>query len=188
MKRSLVLASGFAALLAAPAFSQSTTPTSPSNPTPSQTAPSQSSPTMTTPSTGSSSGTMAPAPGSTTNNSMNNSSTTMTTGSATGMWYTAPIGTGQHRASELINQSVYNRANERVGEVNELVLDQNGQVVAAIIGVGGFLGIGERNVAVNFNQLQMVNDNNTMRLVVNADKAQLQQAPEFRRPENWRRL
>ncbi len=68
------------------------------------------------------------------------------------------------------------------------MLDQNGQVVAAIIGVGGFLGIGERNVAVNFSQLQMVNDNNTMRLVVNADKAQLQQAPEFRRPDNWRRL
>ncbi len=184
MKRSILLASGFAALLAAPAFSQSTTPSSPANPTPS--APVQTAPTM-TPNTGSSSGTMAPAPGSTTSNSMN-SGTTMTTGSATGMWYTAPITTGQHRASDLINQSVYNRANERVGEVNELVLDQNGQVVAAIIGVGGFLGIGERNVAVNFNQLQMVNDNNTMRLVVNADKAQLQQAPEFRRPDNWRRL
>ncbi len=180
MKRSLLLASGFAALLAAPAFSQSTTPTSPSNPTPS-------SPTMTTPNSGTSSGTMAPAPGSTTNTAPT-SGTAMTTGSATGMWYTAPITTGQHRASDLINQSVYNRANERVGEVNELVLDQNGQVVAAIIGVGGFLGIGERNVAVNFSQLQMVNDNNTMRLVVNADKAQLQQAPEFRRPDNWRRL
>ena len=172
MKRSLVLASGFAALLAAPAFSQSTTPTPPSSPPPSNPAP-----TMTTPNAGASPGTMAPAPGA-----------PMTTGSATGMWYTAPITTGQHRASDLINQSVYNRANERVGEVNELLLDQNGQVVAAIIGVGGFLGIGERNVAVNFNQLQMVNDNNTMRLVVNADKAQLQQAPEFRRPDNWRRL
>jgi sporulation protein YlmC with PRC-barrel domain len=186
MKRSLLLASGFAALLAVPAFSQSTTPTSPSNPTPSPSAPAQTAPTMTTPNTGTSSGTMAPAPGSTSNTM--NSGSTMTTGSATGMWYTAPIGPNQHRASDLINQSVYNRANERVGEVNELVLDQNGQVVAAIIGVGGFLGIGERNVAVNFSQLQMVNDNNTMRLVVNADKAQLQQAPEFRRPDTWRRL
>ncbi len=169
MKRSLLLASGFAALLAVPAFSQSTTPTTPSNPTPS--APSQTAPTTNN----------NMAPGST-------SGSTMTTGSATGMWYTTPVGPNQHRASDIINQSVYNRANERVGEVNELVLDQNGQVVAAIIGVGGFLGIGERNVAVNFNQLQMMNDNNTMRLVVNADKAQLQQAPEFRRPDTWRRL
>ena len=169
MKRSIILASGFAALLAAPAFSQSTTPTSPANPTPS--TPGMTSPNTTSPST------MAPSTGS-----------TMTTGTATGMWYTAAITPNQHRASDLINQSVYNRANERVGEINELVLDQNGQVVAAIIGVGGFLGIGERNVAVNFSQLQMVNDNNTMRLVVNADKAQLQQAPEFRRPDTWRRL
>jgi sporulation protein YlmC with PRC-barrel domain len=147
--------------------------------------------------------TATPAPGTSTNNSTtmtpSTSATTTpstgatttpsdTTGSVTGMWYTTPVTANQHRASDLINKSVYNRANERVGEVNELVLDQNGQVVAAIIGVGGFLGIGERNVAVNFNQLQMMNDNNTMRIVVNADKAQLQQAPEFRRPDTWRRM
>ncbi len=169
--RSLVLAASLAALSAASAFAQ-TAPTSPSNPTPST-------PSATT-----------PAPGATMNDSTTNrtTGTAETTGSVTGMWYTAPVGPNQHRASDLINQSVYNRANERVGEVNELVLDQNGQVVAAIIGVGGFLGIGERNVAVNFNQLQMMNENNTMRLVVNADKAQLQQAPEFRRPETWRRM
>ena len=165
--RSLLLAAGLSATMAAPAIAQSTTPTAPSSPAPS-------SPGVTTPGTNLNNG---PA--------MNR---TDTTGALGGMWYTTPVGANQHRASELINQSVYNRANERVGEVNELVLDQNGQVVAAIIGVGGFLGIGERNVAVNFSQLQMMMDGSTMRLVVNADKAQLQQAPEFRRPDNWRRL
>jgi len=170
--RSLLVVAGMAALIAAPAIAQTTTPSSPSNPTPS--APGAMSPSNTSPNTTS--------PGTTMHN------TTGTTGSATGLWYTTEISPNQHRASDLINQSVYNRANERVGEVNELVLDQNGQVVAAIVGVGGFLGIGERNVAVNFNQLQMTNDNNTRRLVVNADKAQLQQAPEFRRPETWRRM
>jgi len=166
---SLIAAAGFSALFAGAALAQSTTPSSPANPatpTPGVTSPNAASPSATSPS--------APMAD--------------TTGTVSGMWYTTPISANQHRASDLINQSVYNRANERVGEVNELVLDANGQVVAAIIGVGGFLGIGERNVAVNFSQLQMMTDNNTMRIVVNADKAQLQQAPEFRRPDTWRRL
>ncbi len=102
------------------------------------------------------------------------------------MWYTTPVAPGQWRASDLIGQSVYNRANERVGEVNELVLDRDGKVAAAIIGVGGFLGIGERNVAVNFSSMQTMTDaNNAMRVVLDIDRNRLRDAPEFRRPSNW---
>ncbi len=97
MKRSLLLASGFAALLAAPAFSQSTTPTSPSNPTPS-------SPTMTTPNSGTSSGNGARAW--LDHQHCADQRHHHDHGLCHGMWYTAPITTGQHRASDLINQSV----------------------------------------------------------------------------------
>lgn len=55
----------------------------------------------------------------------------------------APIpATGQWRASKLIGVNIYNEANEKLGEINELVINRSGQVAGAVIGVGGFLGMG----------------------------------------------
>lgn len=62
------------------------------------------------------------------------------------------------RASKVIGLYVYNDANERLGSINELLTDSSGKVVKAVIGVGGFLGIGESDVAVNFDQLKFVNE------------------------------
>ena len=58
------------------------------------------------------------------------------------------------RGSKLINLDVYNQNNEKVGDINEVLVDRDGKVEAVVIGVGGFLGIGEHNVAVPFNALQ----------------------------------
>lgn len=58
------------------------------------------------------------------------------------------------RASKLDGVDVYNERNEKIGEIDEVLLDRNGRVEAVIIGVGGFLGIGERNVAVPFDALR----------------------------------
>jgi sporulation protein YlmC with PRC-barrel domain len=58
------------------------------------------------------------------------------------------------RASQLDGVDVYNQNNERIGEVDDVLVDKSGKVEAVVIGVGGFLGIGERNVAVPFNALQ----------------------------------
>ncbi|WP_210497155.1 PRC-barrel domain-containing protein [Microvirga antarctica] len=57
-------------------------------------------------------------------------------------------------ASELIGTKVISANNESVGDINDVVLDRNGQTVAAIVGVGGFLGIGEKDVAVPFAALE----------------------------------
>jgi hypothetical protein len=62
------------------------------------------------------------------------------------------------RASKVIGLYVYNDANERLGSINELLTDSSGKIVKAVIGVGGFLGIGESDVAVNFDQLKFVNE------------------------------
>ena len=62
------------------------------------------------------------------------------------------------RASKVIGLYVYNDANERLGSINELLMDSSGKVAKAVIGVGGFLGIGESDVAVNFDQLKFVNE------------------------------
>jgi hypothetical protein len=62
------------------------------------------------------------------------------------------------RSSKVVGLYVYNDANERLGSINELLMDSSGKVAKAVIGVGGFLGIGESNIAVNFDQLKFVNE------------------------------
>jgi hypothetical protein len=51
---------------------------------------------------------------------------------------------GQWLASQFIGQPVTNNAGERVGDVNDLLFDKSGQVSTVVIGVGGFLGVGEK--------------------------------------------
>jgi hypothetical protein len=66
---------------------------------------------------------------------------------------------GQWMASKLIGTTVIGANNESIGDVNDVLLDRSGQAVAVIVGVGGFLGIGEKDVAVAFNQLEFTNRN-----------------------------
>src|SRR3954463_9705444 len=61
---------------------------------------------------------------------------------------------GQWRATKLTGLNVYNDKNERIGDVNVCVVDRDGRAEAVVIGVGGFLGLGEHDVAVPFNALQ----------------------------------
>jgi hypothetical protein len=53
---------------------------------------------------------------------------------------------------------VYNEANEKLGDVNELILDKNGKVNAVVIGVGGFLGMGEHDIAVSMDKLKFMEE------------------------------
>lgn len=58
------------------------------------------------------------------------------------------------RASKLIGAAVRNDANESIGDINEIILDKDGKVAAVVVGVGGFLGMGEREVALEFKSLR----------------------------------
>jgi sporulation protein YlmC with PRC-barrel domain len=84
-------------------------------------------------------------------------------------------------ASRLIGFPVYSSAAadaERIGEINDLVIGQNGEVSAVIIGVGGFLGVGEKNVAVDYPQLQWtIAADNTERIVLETTREALNAAP-----------
>jgi PRC-barrel domain protein len=53
---------------------------------------------------------------------------------------------------------VYNDANENIGSINDLLMDKSGNVKIAVIGVGGFLGLGEHLVAVPYEKLKFVNE------------------------------
>lgn len=86
------------------------------------------------------------------------------------------IATG-HRASKLIDREIVNEANETVGTIDDLVITRDDRVLYAIVSVGGFLGMGERLVAVPYDELTMRNDNFVMR---DASKDSLKQRPEFK--------
>jgi sporulation protein YlmC with PRC-barrel domain len=84
-------------------------------------------------------------------------------------------------ANDFIGKRVYSTNNEDIGEVNDLILSDNGSVQAVVLGVGGFLGIGEKDVAVNMNSLKMTPDGNSQRIMVEATKDALTAAPAYDR-------
>jgi sporulation protein YlmC with PRC-barrel domain len=61
---------------------------------------------------------------------------------------------GQWRATKLTGVSVYDPRNEKIGDINELIIGRDGRVAAVVVGVGGCLGIGEHNSAIPFDQVQ----------------------------------
>ena len=65
---------------------------------------------------------------------------------------------GHWRASKLMGLDVYNDANEKLGDINELILDKDGKVNAVVIGVGGFLGMGEHDIAVSMDKLKFMEE------------------------------
>jgi sporulation protein YlmC with PRC-barrel domain len=84
-------------------------------------------------------------------------------------------------ASDFIGKRIYNPAGEDIGEVNDVLLSEDGSVHAVILGVGGFLGMGEKNVAISMKAIQ-VNapaDGSAARLVVETTKEQLTAAGAF---------
>jgi PRC-barrel domain len=65
---------------------------------------------------------------------------------------------GLWQGSKLIGTNVYNDQSEKIGSIKELMVDKNGNIDSAVIGVGGFLGVGERDVAVKFSDLKWSNE------------------------------
>jgi sporulation protein YlmC with PRC-barrel domain len=65
---------------------------------------------------------------------------------------------GSWRASKMVGLSVYNDSNESLGSINDLLTDKSGNIKAVVIGVGGFLGVGEHLVAVPLDKVKFVNE------------------------------
>ena len=81
--------------------------------------------------------------------------------------------------SAYFDRSVYNGTGEKIGTVNDVLVGPDAKLVAAVIGVGGFLGIGEKDVAVPFSSIQVERRDNEWHLVTNATKDALQAAPIY---------
>ena len=96
--------------------------------------------------------------------------------------FIAEQGKDQWLASKnLIGAKVGGPDNATVGSVNDLLMEKNGNVLAAVIGVGGFLGIGSKNVAVPFKSLELSRDaDGNDKIAMRFSKEELQQAPDFK--------
>lgn len=65
---------------------------------------------------------------------------------------------GNWRTSKVVGLNVYNEANESLGSINDLLTDKQGNIKAVVIGVGGFLGVGERLIAIPYDKVKFVNE------------------------------
>ena len=81
--------------------------------------------------------------------------------------------------SDYYNQNVYDSRDNKIGAVNDLLLDSSGKVNAVMVGVGGFLGVGEKNVAVPFQALKVTEKDGKRYLVLDTTKEALQTAPGY---------
>lgn len=88
----------------------------------------------------------------------------------------------QVSANTYIGQSVYNGQNESIGKINDLIMKKDGGIVAAVIGVGGFLGIGEKNVAVPIQKVNVAQNtqDGSVKLTTQETADALKSAPEFK--------
>ena len=90
----------------------------------------------------------------------------------------------QLSANNFIGQSVYTSGDESIGEINDLIIEEKGGIVAAVIGVGGFLGIGEKDVAVPMSKITVTrdaDDADELRLTTMETAESLKAAPEFKK-------
>jgi sporulation protein YlmC with PRC-barrel domain len=75
---------------------------------------------------------------------------------------------------------------EDIGTITDLVIDEDGQINAVVVGVGGFLGMGEKNVAIEWDSLELTKDEDGENYVitVNASEDALEAAEEYQRSED----
>jgi sporulation protein YlmC with PRC-barrel domain len=91
---------------------------------------------------------------------------------------------GAWNVKDFFQTNVYNMAGEKIGDVNDIVVDESGKVTAIVIGVGGFLGIGEKEVSMKTDEVKrMVHSNGKTYFTVNATADQLKAAPAYARPK-----
>jgi sporulation protein YlmC with PRC-barrel domain len=158
MLKKHMLACLIATAFAAPAFAQNTTIPSGATDRPAATGTGSATSGSNAMTPGSSPATMAP----------NASSAASTMPSSSGQFMTQ-IQPDQILASKLIGTRVISANNESIGDINDVIVDRNGQAVAAVVGVGGFLGIGEKNVAVPYKSLEFAS-REQVNAMSNADK------------------
>jgi sporulation protein YlmC with PRC-barrel domain len=89
------------------------------------------------------------------------------------------IAMGNKRASKLIGMDVVNDKDQTIGKIDDILIDANDKAAAAVISVGGFIGIGAKLVAVPFDQLSPAPNDKKSLTMPNASKESLKSMPSF---------
>jgi sporulation protein YlmC with PRC-barrel domain len=91
----------------------------------------------------------------------------------------------QLRAEDLMGIPVVGSGDEEIGKVEDLIFDEQEKITGVVVGVGGFLGIGKKEVGLDWDQakLEEVPDSGTKRIVIRLTKADLEAAPDFKTKE-----
>jgi hypothetical protein len=85
-------------------------------------------------------------------------------------------------ASNLIGTTVYSQDDQSIGDINDIILSQEGQASQVIVGVGGFLGLGEKDVVLDMSKLQIAaTDDGNVKVVVQTSPEELKNMPAFAR-------
>jgi len=164
MRKQIALMATVAALAVSPAVAQTTAPNQDM-----KTAP-QAQPSMPAPSTGQS--TTTPSP---------DASKSVTAPASASQKFVNTQTSDQWLASDLIGLKVMGNGDENIGSVDDLLVDKNGNIVAAVIGVGGFLGIGQKDVALSFDALNVTQDKDgNPQARLSLSKKELEGASDFK--------
>lgn len=110
--------------------------------------------------------------------------TTMTAG--TGQMFIEMQEETQILGSKLMGADVQSAADEDIGDVKDVIMTENGQLVGILVGVGGFLGIGEKDVAIPFERLTLTREepgDNDLVVTLETTREELEAAPKFTRLE-----
>jgi hypothetical protein len=83
--------------------------------------------------------------------------------------------------SNLKGVDVQGSDDKKIGDISDILVSKDGKVEAYLISIGGFLGVGAKEVALPPSALQLSQDNNTWKAKVSMNKDQLAQAPDFQR-------
>jgi sporulation protein YlmC with PRC-barrel domain len=84
-----------------------------------------------------------------------------------------------HFVSDIYDQSIYDKSENKIGKIDNLVVDKDGKISSVIVGVGGFLGMGQKDVEIPYTDINMVSRDGKNWLEVDRSKDQLQSAPSF---------
>ncbi|MGA8355941.1 MAG: PRC-barrel domain-containing protein [Xanthobacteraceae bacterium] len=82
--------------------------------------------------------------------------------------------------TDWYKQDVYDPSNAKIGEIMDVLVAKDGHVQAAIVGVGGFLGAGEKDVAVSFSSIKKTMKDDKVYLTLDTTKDALKKAPGFK--------
>ena len=86
--------------------------------------------------------------------------------------------------SNLKGVDVMGNNNEKIGDISDILVSKEGKVEAYLLSIGGFLGVGGKEVALNPSAVQLTQENNNWKAKVNMSKDQLAQAPDFKRQDD----